>query len=602
MAFDTKYRPRTYNEVLGQGTTVSVLKRYVAEGRGFHQSYVFSGQHGSGKTTLARILARALLCESPVEGEPCDKCSSCVTLLNGESHECFEEVDAATRSGKEDLSRIVEDASYSTFSGKKRIWLMDECFTEDTVLLTREGFRSIRELVETKFSGEVLSCDTETGEQVWRPVTDWFDLGEREVITLEFDNGVEITVTLGQELFTTNRGWVKVEDLTDQDEVKDSSWVRSGATMTRLIRKSETFRAPVYDLTVEGTHAFYAASGPSPERGVLAHNCHRISRTSMDVLLKSMEDSVPGSEDKILVLIFCTTEPDKMVSTIFSRCAPAFVIRPTSEEDIAGRLAEVCHGEGIEYEKEALVSLAETSRSHIRDALKSLEGVSVASGGKVTNSAVRSYFKFDTNDRVLELLGSILARERSKALSVAEKVCQALGPKVAYERLSEASMAVYRANLGIPQTRSAWDKSVVDSLSQGSAGKESLEVAKFFSCPPNRVSVSSFVLDCAGFKSQTVVVQNHTPDPPREEKKDTPPPPSQKAAPEVVSEPTVNSGGVYINPKGVKHSGQKNGGYNGSHEPRQKSGSSLDRETFKKLVEVHIGGGTLECLQRKIHG
>jgi DNA polymerase III subunit gamma/tau len=456
VAFDTKYRPRTYNEVLGQGTTVSVLKRYVAEGRGFHQSYVFSGQHGSGKTTLARILARALLCESPVEGEPCDKCSSCVTLLNGESHECFEEVDAATRSGKEDLSRIVEDASYSTFSGKKRIWLLDES--------------------------------------------------------------------------------------------------------------------------------------------------HRLSKNALDVLLKSMEDNVPGSEDKILVLIFCTTEPDKMVSTIFSRCAPAFVIRPTSEEDIAGRLAEVCQGEGIEYEKEALVSLAETSRSHIRDALKSLEGVSVASGGKVTNSAVRSYFKFDTNDRVLELLGSILARERSKALSVAEKVCQALGPKVAYERLSEASMAVYRANLGIPQTRSAWDKSVVDSLSQGSAGKESLEVAKFFSCPPNRVSVSSFVLDCAGFKSQTVVVQNHTPDPPREEKKDTPPPPSQKAAPEVVSEPTVNSGGVYINPKGVKHSGQENGGYNGSHEPRQKSGSSLDRETFKKLVEVHIGGRTLECLQRKIHG
>ena len=99
MALDTKYRPMTYGDVLGQEASIDVLRQFVKDGRGFHQSYVLCGQHGSGKTTLGRILARALLCEEPVDGNPCDECHSCTTLLNGGTTECFEELDAATRSG-----------------------------------------------------------------------------------------------------------------------------------------------------------------------------------------------------------------------------------------------------------------------------------------------------------------------------------------------------------------------------------------------------------------------------------------------------------------------------------------------------------------------
>ena len=221
MALDTRYRPQVYADVLGQQATVSVLKQFVVWNRGYHQSYVFCGQHGSGKTTLGRILARALLCSSAVDGAPCDECESCLLLLRGGTHECFVELDAATKSGKSDIARILEDLSYSTVSGKRRIYLFDECFTEDTVLLTRDGFRSIRDLVEVRFSGEVLSFDTESGQRVWRPVTDWFDLGDREVITLEFDNGVEITVTTNQEVYTTNRGWVEACRLTEDDDVEE---------------------------------------------------------------------------------------------------------------------------------------------------------------------------------------------------------------------------------------------------------------------------------------------------------------------------------------------------------------------------------------------
>src|SRR6056300_2006150 len=101
MSLDTKYRPITYNDVLGQRSSIKTLKGLVSNEAGWRQSYLFAGPFGSGKTTLGRILARALLCESPQEGEPCDKCSSCEGLLKGGS-DAFIEVDAATNSGKAD--------------------------------------------------------------------------------------------------------------------------------------------------------------------------------------------------------------------------------------------------------------------------------------------------------------------------------------------------------------------------------------------------------------------------------------------------------------------------------------------------------------------
>lgn len=210
--------------MLGQRGTVQILRQFVKTGAGFYQSYLFAGPFGSGKTTLGRILARALLCEAPVEGEPCDACTSCRSILDNGSSDNFVEVDAATNSGKADVKRITEEIEYATFSGRRRLYLFDECFTADTVLLTREGFRSIRELVESRFQGEVLSFSSEDGAPVWRNLTDWFDLGEKPVVTLEFDNGVTLTVTPNQEMYTRNRGWVAACDLTEEDDVEETSF------------------------------------------------------------------------------------------------------------------------------------------------------------------------------------------------------------------------------------------------------------------------------------------------------------------------------------------------------------------------------------------
>jgi len=123
---DIKYRPKRYDEVLGQGHTKTMLRQIVASGEGRHQSYLFAGLSGSGKTTLGRILARALLCESPARGEACDQCSSCVEVLRGGVSDAFTEIDAATNSGKENIRSILSNIEYATFSGRRRFYLFDE--------------------------------------------------------------------------------------------------------------------------------------------------------------------------------------------------------------------------------------------------------------------------------------------------------------------------------------------------------------------------------------------------------------------------------------------------------------------------------------------
>lgn len=161
MSLDTKYRPLRYADVLGQDATVQICKELVRKGYGFRQSYVFAGPWGSGKTTLGRILARALLCENPQDGEPCDLCHPCRSMLEDRS-ESFVEVDAATNSGKEDIKRITEEARYGSFSGRRKLYLLDECHQ-----LSRQSMDALLKPLEDNIRGSrdkqlvCIFCTTE---------------------------------------------------------------------------------------------------------------------------------------------------------------------------------------------------------------------------------------------------------------------------------------------------------------------------------------------------------------------------------------------------------------------------------------------------------
>jgi DNA polymerase III subunit gamma/tau len=312
MSLDTKHRPSSYQDVLGQRDTIKTLKGFIKNQAGWRQSYLFAGPYGSGKTTLGRIMARALLCENPIEGEPCDECGSCHAMLNG-SHDGFVEVDAATNSGKADIKKLLEDLNYSSFSGSKKLYLFDEA--------------------------------------------------------------------------------------------------------------------------------------------------HQLSKDALDALLKPMEENDKGTFDKRLVCIFATTEPEKMRQTVLSRCAPAFIIKHVSSDEIADRLKVVCDQEGFETERDALLLIADFTEGHIRDALKAIEGVASTNNGKVMVEGVREYLHVDRNDQICNLLTC----DVHESLSIIEDLLTTTPVGVVYDRLLTACTWAISIGYGSRKPPPFWK---VDILNQ----------------------------------------------------------------------------------------------------------------------------------------
>ena len=348
MSLDTKYRPMVYADVIGQQSNVEVLTKIVKKEAGFHQSYVFCGPHGTGKTTLGRILARALLCNAPVNGEPCDVCASCKTILEHGSSECFVEVDAATNSGKSDIKDIVDSLEYIAISGRKKIYLFDEA--------------------------------------------------------------------------------------------------------------------------------------------------HELSRQALDGLLKPMEDTVHGTQEKKLICIFCTTEPEKMRKTIFSRCAPAFVVRSPSPQVIADRLQFICEKENIEFDYPALVSISEYGECHVRDAIKAVEGVSMV--GKVSMEAVNQYLRLDTTFKALDILEN-LHGDFGKALETLDALSTMTSASALYELLAKLSMTAFRYSMGFKKLPSYLNEDRVAKIAE----KKSvlLQLVKSLLSPPFNPTYNMLICDLANY-------------------------------------------------------------------------------------------------------
>lgn len=119
-----KWRPSTFQDVKGQDHIVQTLKNQITTGRIGH-AYLFCGTRGTGKTSIAKIFARAVNCEHPADGSPCNECDTCRNILNNSSMNVVE-IDAASNNGVENIREIREQVQYPPTEGKYRVYIIDE--------------------------------------------------------------------------------------------------------------------------------------------------------------------------------------------------------------------------------------------------------------------------------------------------------------------------------------------------------------------------------------------------------------------------------------------------------------------------------------------
>ncbi|HJP05665.1 MAG: DNA polymerase III subunit gamma/tau [Gammaproteobacteria bacterium] len=124
LALARKWRPKIFADVAGQEHIVRALTNALESGR-VHHAYLFAGTRGVGKTTVARILAKALNCEKGVNPEPCGKCSACTSIDEGRFIDLIE-VDAASRTKVDDTRELLENVQYTPSSGRYKVYLIDE--------------------------------------------------------------------------------------------------------------------------------------------------------------------------------------------------------------------------------------------------------------------------------------------------------------------------------------------------------------------------------------------------------------------------------------------------------------------------------------------
>ncbi|MGE3163746.1 MAG: DNA polymerase III subunit gamma/tau [Planctomycetota bacterium] len=136
-----RYRPRFFSEVVGQEATAEALRQAIVQKRLAH-AYLFCGPRGVGKTSMARIFARALQCPNAKDGNPCDECPTCERIFRGEDLDVAE-LDGASHRGIDDMRDLIQHVRYTPNAGPYRIFIVDEVH-----MLTREAFNALLKTLE----------------------------------------------------------------------------------------------------------------------------------------------------------------------------------------------------------------------------------------------------------------------------------------------------------------------------------------------------------------------------------------------------------------------------------------------------------------------
>ncbi|VXD14857.1 DNA polymerase III, subunits gamma and tau [Planktothrix serta PCC 8927] len=367
-----KYRPQIFGHLVGQEAIATTLTNAI-ESRRIAPAYLFTGPRGTGKTSSARILAKSLNClanQNPT-ATPCGICEVCKGITNGSTLDVIE-IDAASNTGVDNIRELIERSQFAPVQCRYKVYVIDECLTGDSLVQTREGLIRID---NPRLKGkQVLSYNEDQGIWEYKKVLRWLDQGERSTLVIKTNN-YEIRCT-DNHLLRTETGWIEAKNVREGMKILSPVNVGVGVefpsnqwntSLKTVVSVQVGEIAKVYDIEVEDHHNFVA-------NGLLVHNCHMLSTAAFNALLKTLEEP----PDRV-VFVLATTDPQRVLPTIISRCQ-RFDFRRIPLDSMIKHLQYIAQQENINIADDAVFMVAQIAQGGLRDAESLLDQLSLLSG------------------------------------------------------------------------------------------------------------------------------------------------------------------------------------------------------------------------------